>query len=140
MKPFTRSEIFFSLSFSLLVFLLLGTLTALWSNPFFVRMSTTTVIDFIILTAESLLLGFYLGIKTTKACSNKKAGFGGIMGFLGFACPICNKLLLILFGSSLLLTYFEPIRIYVGLIGIGILGLALYQKLLTRKIVFETTT
>jgi len=132
-RTLSKSEIILSLFIALSTFLVLGTLTALWSNPFFVRMTTTTAMDIFILLSESLLLGFFLGIKTSKVCSNKKAGFGGVLGFLGFACPVCNKLLLLLFGSGLLLTYFEPIRLYVGLIGIVILGLALYQKLLKKQ-------
>jgi hypothetical protein len=47
----------------------------------------------------------------------KFAGGGSVIGFIGIACPVCNKVLLLLFGGELLLTYFEPIRIYVALAG-----------------------
>jgi len=36
-------------------FLLLGTITALWNNSFFIRMTEVSVWDYIILSFESLL-------------------------------------------------------------------------------------
>lgn len=52
------------------------------------------------------------------------AGVGGVLGFLGVACPVCNKILLLLFGGELLLTYFEPVRLYVAAAGTAILAVA----------------
>lgn len=52
------------------------------------------------------------------------AGVGGVLGFLGVACPVCNKILLLLFGGELLLTYFEPVRLYVAAVGTAILAVA----------------
>ena len=75
----------------------------------------------------ALLIGTYMAIKRSKhagTCST----VGGVLGFLGIACPVCNKLLLLLFGSTLLLTYFEPIRLYVGILGIVLLAVAVYRK------------
>ncbi len=51
-------------------------------------------------------------------CSTKTAGVGGVLGFIGVACPVCNKVLLLLFGGDLLLTYFEPVRVYVAAVGV----------------------
>ena len=51
-------------------------------------------------------------------CSIKAAGAGGLLGFFGVACPICNKVLLLLFGGELLLTYYEPARIYLAAAGV----------------------
>jgi len=93
--------------------------------------------DTIFLTLESVLTGLFLGINV-PACAVKKAGIGGILGFLGFACPVCNKLLLFLFGSGILLTYFEPIRPLVGALGITLLGLAVYKKL-SLKLLTQAT-
>jgi len=58
------------------------------------------------------------------ACADRTAGVGGVLGFLGVACPVCNKILLLLFGGELLLTYFEPIRLYVAAAGTAILAVA----------------
>ena len=121
-------EWFISLSITVATFLLFGSVTALWSNPFFIRMTEVSDLDYVILSFETILIGLFFGIRAPK-CAVKKAGFGGIFGFLGFGCSLCNKLLLLLFGSSFLLTYFEPIRYYVGVTGILIFSFALFQKL-----------
>ena len=109
-------------------FVLFGTVTALWQNPFFTRMTPVSGYEYWLLTAESLFIGAYMAIKRSKhagTCST----VGGVLGFLGIACPVCNKLLLLLFGSTLLLTYFEPIRLYVGILGIVLLAVAVQRKL-----------
>jgi len=121
-------EWFISLSITVATFLLFGTVTALWSNPFFIRMTEVSDLDYVIISFETILIGLFFGIRAQK-CAVKKTGFGGIFGFLGFGCSLCNKLLLLLFGSSFLLTYFEPIRYYVGVTGILIFSFALFQKL-----------
>ena len=77
------------------MFVLLGTVAALWNNPFFTRMTPA----------------------------------GAFIGFLGIACPVCNKLLVLLIGSALLLEYFEPVRLYVALGGAALLALAVWLKL-----------
>ena len=84
--------------------------------------------DYLILSLESMLIGLFFGIPTPP-CPSKKAIIGGVFGFLDFGCSICNKLLLLLFGSRFLLTYFDPTRYYVGAKGILIFSFALYQKM-----------
>lgn len=112
-------------------FVAIGTVTALWANPFFTRMTPTSGYEFWLLIAESLMLGLYFGLQKPVK-KNTCSTFGGILGFLGIACPVCNKLFLYLFGATFLLSYFEPVRLYVGLAGIVLLAWALYQKLLLR--------
>ena len=126
--PLTAKEIFLSFLVAGGAFVLMGTMTALWKNPFFTRMTPTSGYELWLLVAESLLLGFYFGIRRSKekgTCST----VGGVLGFLGIACPVCNKILLLLFGSTFLLSYFEPVRLYVGLLGISLLSYGLYRKL-----------
>ncbi|HEX8012310.1 MAG TPA: hypothetical protein VF814_15450 [Casimicrobiaceae bacterium] len=104
-------------------FLLLGTVTALWPNPFFVRMTPTSSFEVAFLAAQSMLLGVYLAIPVT-GCAVKLAGTGGVANFLGVACPICNKVLVLLFGAQALLTYLEPARIYLAAGGALLTGIA----------------
>jgi hypothetical protein len=68
-----------------------------------------------------------------RACSAKLAGSGGVLGFLGIACPVCNKVLLLLFGGELLLTYYEPIRIYVAALGVAVAALAVGREWWLQK-------
>ncbi len=106
------------LAVALASFIGFGTVTALWENPLFIRMTPAGELEIVLLTLLSVLLGVYVAIRR-PFCSVKTATASGIIGFVGFACPVCNKILLLLFGGELLLTYFEPVRIYVA--GAGVL-------------------
>jgi hypothetical protein len=131
MRRFERikfREILQSLLIAVGVFILFGTVTALWRNPFFTRMTPVVGYEFVLLALESILMGLYFGVKRS-ACAVKTSRTGSVLGFLGIACPVCNKILLLLFGAGFLLTYFEPVRLYVGLLGIGLLLFALNKKL-----------
>lgn len=108
-------------------FVLLGTVSALWANPFFVRMTPAGVWEIATLSLLSLLAGVFVAIRR-PACSVRTAGAGGVFGFLGIACPVCNKILLLLFGGEILLTYFEPVRIYVAAAGAIILLIAVLRE------------
>jgi hypothetical protein len=81
-------------------FVALGTVSALWDNPLFVRMTPSGDLEIVLL---ALLLGVYVAVRRPQ-CSFGTAGAGGVLGFLGVACPVCNQILLVVFGGELLLT------------------------------------
>lgn len=112
---------------ALLAFAVVGTVSALWANPFFIRMTPVSGFEITLLAILSLLSGLYVAIRR-PACADYTAGWGGVLGFLGVACPVCNKLLLLLFGAELLLVYFEPVRIYVAAGGIALLAIAIFRE------------
>ena len=112
------SRVLTGLAVALASFAALGTMAALWENPIFIRMTPAGDLEIVLLGALSLLLGVYVGIRR-PLCSVKTMTTGSVLGFIGVACPVCNKILLLLFGGELLLTYFEPVRIYVA--GAGVL-------------------
>ncbi len=97
----------------------------------FIRMTEVNGWDYIILSFESLLIGLFFGIQAPH-CATKKAGIGGVLGFVGFGCSVCNKILLLLFGSSFLLSYFEPVRHYAGALGLLLFSYALIQRWFLR--------
>jgi hypothetical protein len=101
-------------------FIALGTVSALWENPLFMRMTPAGAWEVALLGLLAGLFGLFVAVRGS-ACADRAAGAGGILGFIGIACPVCNKLLLMLFGGELLLTYFEPIRLYVAAGGAAIL-------------------
>jgi hypothetical protein len=132
MQYVTSKRIAAGIAVALLGFFLLGTVAALWDNPFFVRMTPAGGWEIAMLAAMSALGGIYVAIRR-PFCSAKAAGAGGILGFLGVACPVCNKVLLLLFGGELLMTWYEPVRLYVAAAGALLIGwLTLREYLLAR--------
>lgn len=127
--PATRSVLQRTRRFSegalvaLVSFAALGTVSALWSNPLFTRMTPAGTLEVVLLAALSVLAGIFVGIRRA-ACSTRSAATGGVLGFLGIACPTCNKVLMLLFGGELLLAYYEPFRLYVAAAGVIILAAA----------------
>jgi hypothetical protein len=106
----------------------LGTVAALWKNPFFIRMTPAGGWEIGLLAVLSVLIGVYVAIRS-PVCATKSATTGGVLGFLGIACPVCNKILLMLFGGELLMAYYEPVRLYVALLGIVVTGAAIWWTL-----------
>lgn len=117
---------------------ILGTVSALWQNPIFIRMTPVGGFEITFLALLSFLSGVYVIIRR-PFCSNNKVSAGGVLGFLGIACPICNKILLLAFGSQALLTYYEPIRIYVAAIGVAVTGWAVVYEWRRRSDVSADT-
>lgn len=127
MSYVTLSRVLMGAATALGSFVALGTVAALWENPFFLRMTPSSGFEIAALLILSLLLGVYVAMRR-PFCSVKTAGVGGVLGFLGVACPVCNKILLLLFGGDLLLTYYEPVRIYVAAAGVLIAALAVARE------------
>ena len=116
----------------------LGTAAALWENPLFMRMTPTGGFEIALLLLLSALAGLYVGLPQTE-CGKRTAGTGGVIGFLGIACPVCNKILVLFFGSALLLEYYEPVRLYLALGGVVLMAVAIWFKL-TRRECIEAAT
>ena len=49
------------------------------------------------------------------------------------ACPVCNKLLVLLIGGAMLLEYYEPVRRYAALGGAAFVAVAPLLKLARLK-------
>ena len=126
--PLRGKELARGAATAIAMFAALGTLAALWDNPLFMRMTPAGGFEISLLLLQSLLAGVYVGLPISR-CGSRTAGAGAIIGFLGIACPVCNKLLVLLIGSTLLLEYFEPVRLYVALGGAVLLALAVWLKL-----------
>lgn len=113
-------------------FAVLGTLSALWDNPLFIRMTPAGSWEITALLLLSLLAGLFVALRR-PSCPLRSAGAGGIVGFLGIACPTCNKVLMLLFGGELLLLHFDPIRPYVAALGVLVLAAATGREVVLRR-------
>jgi hypothetical protein len=121
---------------AVITFLLFGFITAVVPNPFFTRMTQLSYFDYLFLTLSSLLLGIYVGLhfyekNKIKICNIKSdytAAGGTLLSFLAFSCPVCNILLVYLFGTTALLVYFQPVQPILGTLGIIIIAITIYFK------------
>lgn len=135
----SSTRILRAIAAALLSFAAIGTVTALWPNPLFTRMTPVQGFEVSLLLAQSLLIGLFVAVRRPR-CPIRKAGLGSVVAFLGIACPTCNKLLLVLFGSGLLLEYFEPVRIYVAAAGVTLTALALAAECRAARIEVQSRT
>jgi ribosomal protein S27E len=113
-------------------FVAMGTVTAVWRNPYFTRMTPIEGWEFPSLLIFSSLAGVFAAIRQ-PSCSAKKAGFGSIASFLGISCPTCNKVLLFIFGGEALTRWFDPIRPTVTAVGLIMLLLAILTEWHKRR-------
>ncbi|ELZ24463.1 hypothetical protein C477_00840 [Haloterrigena salina JCM 13891] len=128
------------------VFLLFGLVTGLVPNPLYVRMVPRTPIDYLFLVLTALLAGVYTAQRlatevvesdcmdtdrseTGDSRSEDRWVLGGLVGgFLAVGCPICNVILLALFSSSALMTYFDPLRPALGALSVALLTGLIYVR------------
>jgi len=108
------------------IFVAVGTVSAVWANPFFVRMTPVGPWEFPATAIMGILAGITAALWVPQ-CRVRGSGSGGIAGFVGIACPICNKILMLLFGAPALLAWFDPIRPYVAFGGIVMMGIAAFR-------------
>ncbi|SHL61953.1 hypothetical protein [Haladaptatus paucihalophilus] len=118
------------IAFSIGAFLLFGIVTGLIPNPFYVRMVPRTPADYLFLTTTSLFVGAFIIQRemADEPIGGRTATGGVIGGFLAFGCPICNAVLLTLFSSSALMTYFDPLRPVLGVVSIPLFAALLYHQ------------
>jgi hypothetical protein len=131
--PLTVGRVIKGAIVSAVMFGVLGTVSAIWENQFFIRMTPAGNAEIWILLVLSALIGVFVAVRR-PGCSAKTAGAGGVLGFLGVACPVCKQILLLVFGGDLLLTYFEPIRIYVAVLGVGLAGWAVFLEIRRKDV------
>jgi predicted transporter len=110
-------------------FVVFGTVTGLIPNSLYVRMVPRTPLDYLFLALTAGFLGLYTFQRTPRAGSDDgTATASAILGVLAFGCPVCNAALLALFGSSALLTYFDPLRPVLGVTSAVLFGGLLYVR------------
>ena len=120
-----------SVGVSVAVFVLFGTVTGLLPNPIYVRMVPRTPADYLFLVATAAFAGAFVYQRSLaeEPIGERFAAGGVVGGFLAFGCPICNAVLLALFSSSALMTYFDPLRPLLGAVSVVFFaGLLFYQR------------
>src|SRR5260370_33916057 len=107
--------------------LLLGIPTVLIPTYLFSRTVPTSPGDSLIWIASALLLGPLLALvtlypmsspstsSTQRSSGGLRALAGSVLSFLSIGCPVCNKVIVLLFGISGAMTVFNPLRPFLGL-------------------------
>lgn len=127
----TRRQIAKGAVVTVAAFVGFGLLTDLIRNPIWVRMVPRTPLDYAFLGVTSLLAGAYVVQRDLLSeVPGDACAYGGtIGGFLAFGCPICNKLLLLAFSSSAIMTYFDPLRPLLGFLSVALFaGVVVYRQ------------
>ena len=125
------------LVWGLITFASVGTMTAVWTNPWFIRMTPVAAWEFPAVLVLAILTGVFFAVRFT-ACGARRAGIGGVLSFIGIACPVCNKILMLLFGGPLLLAYFDPVRPFVAFAGLMLLAVGIYRNIAARRTALAT--
>lgn len=111
---------------------LIGITTDVISNPWFERKVPVETFDWIILIAISLLTGalvstYFLG---QSSMVGTRVGVGsGVLGWFAVSCPLCNKVVLVLLGTSGATSVFEPIQPVLGALAVALALVALAVRI-----------
>lgn len=100
---------------------IIGLTTDVISNPWFERKVPVQGFDWIVLIAISVLTGalvvtYFLG---QSSLIGTRTGVGsGVLGWFAVSCPLCNKVILVLLGTSGATSLFEPIQPILGALAV----------------------
>lgn len=121
--------------------LLLGIPTRLIPTSLFSRVVPTSPQDYAIWIVSALLFGPLLSLMTlypmpsAKAAQGKgslagtgRAVGGALLSFFSVGCPVCNKVVVLLLGLGGAMSIFNPLRPFLGLASIALLGITLFLR------------
>ncbi len=108
----------------------IGLTTAIFENWFFVRMTHVRSQDYLIWVVSSVLIGMIVGsyFADRSKSGEGKLLSGGVLSVLAVGCPICNKPVVLLLGTSGALTFFAPLQLYIGIASVLLLGWTLLLR------------
>ena len=103
--------------------ILIGAPAAIIDNPLFARPIAVRTQDYAIWAASAVLADLIAGTfaRPTHVGDEGKALSGGFLSYLAVGCPICNKLAVLLLGTSGALTIFAPAQLFIGLASLALL-------------------
>jgi hypothetical protein len=126
-------------------YLFFGLTTAVLSNPVFGRSIEPTAWSPNVLVATAILTGLLtatyvrndgpapIRLEPADVSPGERSArvgmVGSLLAYLAIGCPVCNKLALILLGTTGAVNVFAPIQPYLGAIGLALLAIALVVRL-----------
>ena len=109
---------------------LIGGTTAIFQNDLFQRMTPVRPQDYVIWLITGLLVGLIAGTFVLSSAGEQagKAVAGGFFADVAVGCPVCNKVVVAVIGSSGALTFFGPLQIFIGIGSLALLAVALLLR------------
>jgi len=104
--------------------LLIGVPTAVIPSPWFGRTIPTRSWDYLMLGITALLagaIGATYALPVACPLISGRLTVGGTLSYFAVGCPLCNKVVLILLGTSGAFTYFQPIQPFLAVGSLGLL-------------------
>lgn len=136
---------------SALALIAFGILNAIIPTPFFVRPIAAEPFAIVIWLVSAPMMGFVLAtylsrpkpvpstappVLLTGAAEPRDRStlgwLGGLGSFLAIGCPVCNKIALLLLGTSGALDLYAPIQPLIGVAALGLLTATLVWRLRLR--------
>jgi len=121
-----------SLAATVGVALVLAIPTGIIDNSLFTRMTRVEPEQYAFWILTSLLSGALIATYLLPQLRSGLAGVtagAGLLGVFAVGCPICNKLVVALLGTSGALSYFAPIQPLIGIAAVTLAGWALWIRL-----------
>lgn len=84
------------------------------------------------LALTSVLAGLVLGTYVSAARTERMSRFGAagaVLSFFAVGCPVCNKLVLLLIGTSGALSYWAPLQPLLAVVSVALLAEAALRRL-----------
>jgi hypothetical protein len=111
---------------------LIGITTDVISNPWFGRKTPVHGFEVAVVIVLSLLTGALAATYSLAAGPRapRRAGIGsGVLGWFAVSCPLCNKIIVGLLGTSGALGTFAPLQPLLGASAIALASVALVVRL-----------
>ncbi|MFE0824521.1 hypothetical protein [Streptomyces sp. NPDC058847] len=128
---------------AVLTAVVVGVPTAVVPSPFFSRTVPVQWWNHPVLAATAVLAGLVLAtfVRPPGALAaprpdgpgSRLGPLGGVLSVLAVGCPVCNKVVLLLLGSSGALTYWAPLQPVVAVASLALLAEAALRRLSTAE-------
>lgn len=118
-----------------------GVPTVLVPNPVFSREIAVTAWAWPVLLVTAVLSGLLTATYVragavdppaevpADAHTSRWGAAGGLLAYFAVGCPVCNKIALLALGYTGALRWFAPVQPYLAVLGVALLGYALYRRL-----------
>lgn len=122
---------------AVVTFVALGIPADIIENSVFGRPIPVRAIDVVILAVSAVLTGLIVGLRPPElpdAPEDRPMFAGAFVTFFAVGCPVCNRLVVSLIGTSGALNWFRPLQPVLGLLAVGLLLVALHRRVRTFAI------